>query len=82
MSTFKGEGLSLAEFKKEEGLIADITLDAQLFERIISMGIFPGEKIKVIARLPNGVVLKIGNKKIFLAWEIAKNIKVLEYEKA
>jgi len=82
LSTFKGEGLSLAEFKKEEGLIADITLDAQLFERIISMGIFPGEKIKVIARLPNGVVLKIGNKKIFLALEIAKNIKVLAYEKA
>ena len=82
LSTFKGEGLSLVEFKKEEGLIADITLDAQLFERIISMGIFPGEKIKVIARLPNGVVLKIGNKKIFLAWEIAKNIKVLAYEKA
>ena len=82
LSTFEGEGLSLAEFKKEGGLITDITLDAKLFERIISMGIFPGEKIEVIVRLPNGVVLKIGNKKIFLAWEIANNIKVLEYEKA
>ena len=82
LSTFKGEGLPLTELKKEEGLITNITLDAQLFERIISMGIFPGEKIKVIARLPNGVVLRIGNKKIFLAWEIAKNIKALAYEKA
>ena len=82
LSTFKGEGLPLVELKKEEGLITDITLDTQLFERIISMGIFPGEKIKVIARLPNGVVLRIRNKKIFLAWEMAKNIKVLVYEKA
>jgi len=82
LSTFKGEGLSLAEFKKEEGLITDIVLNTQLFERIVCMGIFPGEKIEVIAKLPNGVVLRIGNKKIFLAWEMAKNIKVLEYEKA
>ena len=82
LSTFKGEGLPLAEFRKDKGLITDITLDTQLFERIISMGIFPGGKIEVISKLPNGVVLKIGNKKIFLAWEMAKNIKVLEYGKA
>lgn len=79
LSTFKGEGLSLVEFKKEEGLITDITLDAQLFERIISMGIFPGEKIKFIVNLPNGIIFNIKNKKIFLAREIAKNIKVLAY---
>ena len=82
LSTFKGEGLPLAEFRKDKGLITDITLDTQLFERIISMGIFPGEKIEIIAKLPNGVVLKIRNKKIFLAWGMAKNIKVLEYGKA
>jgi Mn-dependent DtxR family transcriptional regulator len=82
LSTFKGKGLPLAEFRKDKGLITDITLDTQLFERIISMGIFPGEKIEIIAKLPNGVVLKIRNKKIFLAWEMAKNIKVLEYGKA
>ena len=81
LSTFKGKGLPLVEFKKEEGMITDITLNTQLFERIVSMGIFPGEKIEVIGELPNGVIFKIKNKKIFLAREVAKNIKVLAYEK-
>ncbi len=81
LGTFKGRGIPLVEFKKEEGLITDIALDSQLFERIVSMGIFPGEKIKIIGELPNGVIFKIKNKKIFLAKKVAKNIKVLAYEK-
>jgi Mn-dependent DtxR family transcriptional regulator len=81
LSTFRGEGTPLTAFKEEEGLITDITLNPQLFERIISMGIFPGEKVKVLARLHNGVILKIKNKKCFLAWEIAKSIKVLTDER-
>lgn len=82
LSTFKGEGSPLTEFEKGTCLITDITLDTKLFERIVSMGIFPGEKINTVARLTNGIVLKIGNKKIFLAWELAKNIRVLAYEEA
>jgi len=82
LSTFKGEGLSLADFKGNEGSITDIVLDTKQFERIISLGVFPGEKIKIIARLPNGVALKMENKKLFLSWGIAKGIKVMEYAKA
>ena len=81
LSTFKGSGLPLIEFKKGKGFITDITLNTQLFERIISMGIFPGEKIEVLGLLPNGVILKIRNKKIFLGREIAKDIKFLANEK-
>jgi Mn-dependent DtxR family transcriptional regulator len=82
LSTFKGSGLPLIEFKKGKGFITDMILDTQLFERIISMGIFPGENIEILGELPNGVILKIRNKKIFLAREIAKNIKFLTHEKA
>lgn len=81
LSTFRGEGILLTIFEGEECFITDITLDPQLFERIISMGIFPGEKVRILTRLHNGVVLKIKSKKCFIAWEIARNIRVLEDEK-
>ena len=82
LSTFKKKGLPLTKFKQEEGLIADINLNIGLFERIISMGIFPGEKIKIINEIPNGIVIEVKNKKFVLDKDIAKKIKVLEYEKS
>ncbi len=80
ISTFKGEGVSLAEFKQENGLIADITLGFSLFERVISMGIFPGEEVEAIKKIPNGVVIKVRDKKIVLDKNIAREIRVLDYE--
>ena len=78
LSTFKKEGVPLTEFKQKEGLIADTIFDIGLFERIISMGIFPGEKIKITNKLPNSIIVEIGNKKFALAKKIASGIKVLK----
>ncbi len=84
LSTFKERGIPLIEFKLDkELLIADIAIpDNEQFERIVSMGIFPGEEIKIISEIPNGIIVKIKNKKFFLDKDLAKGIKVLEYEKA
>jgi len=82
LSTFKEKGISLTKFKKEEGLITDINSSIGLFERLISMGIYPGGRIRIINRVPNGVIIKIKNKKFILDKDIAKEIKVLEYEKS
>ena len=82
LSTFKKKGVSLTEFKKEEGLITDINFSIGLFERLISMGIHPGGRIKIINRIQNGVIVKIKNKKFVLDKNVAKEIKVLEYEKS
>jgi Mn-dependent DtxR family transcriptional regulator len=82
LSTLKKRGVSLIEFRLKNGLISDIILDIGLFERIISMGIFPGEKIKIINEIPNGIVIEVKNKKFVLDKDIAKEIKVLEYEKS
>jgi len=82
LSTFKGMGSSLSGLKGDSGFITDIDLETKQFERIISMGVFPGEKIRVLAKLPNGLVFKVENKKIFASWEIAKGIKVLGYAEA
>ena len=78
LSTLKREGTPLTEFKQKEGLITDIISSIGLFERIISIGIFPGEKIKITNKLPNGIIIEIENKKFALAKEIARGIKVLK----
>lgn len=84
LSTFKGIGIPLTELElHEESLITDITVpDDKLFERIVSMGIFPGEKIRLANVISGCVIVKIQNKKFALDNNIAKEIKVLEHEKA
>ena len=83
LSTFKGKGILLtASGVYRELLIVDITIpDKKLFERMASMGIFLGEKIKIINKIPNGIIVEIKNKKFALDKDIAKEIEVLEYEK-
>lgn len=82
-SAFKGKGVPLTECTlDEEGLIADVTItDYELFERMVSMGIFMGESIKFLYRIPNGVIVGIGGKMIALDKELAKEIKILASEK-
>lgn len=77
--TLKKEGVSLIDFElKKEGLITNIlSSDYKLFERMISMGILPGEVIEMVHKIPNGVIVKIKNKKIVLDASIAKEIRVL-----
>jgi Mn-dependent DtxR family transcriptional regulator len=85
LSTFKGKEivpLTNIELHKDR-LITDISIsDDELFERIISMGIVPGEKIKMINKIPDGVIVKIENKKFAIDKQITKHIKVLKYGKA
>jgi Mn-dependent DtxR family transcriptional regulator/Fe2+ transport system protein FeoA len=82
MSTLKREGVPLIQFGlNREGLITDILFsDYKLFERMISMGILPGEVLEVTHMIPSGVVVRTSNKKIVLDKTIAKEIKVLAYE--
>lgn len=82
LSTLKRKSVSLIEFEQEKGLIADINPNIELFERLISMGICPGETIRIAGKIPGGIVIEINNKKFVLAKEIAKEIEILEYEKS
>ncbi len=80
LSTFKGEGVPLREFEiDKEGVITDITFpDYGVFERIISMGILPGEKVRITSKIPNGVVVEIKNKKIAIDKNLARKIRVID----
>ena len=83
LSTLKKGGVPLTQFELDkEGLIAEIIFsDYRLFERVVSMGIFPGEKIIVLSEIPSGIVLKINHKKFALDRSIAKGIKAIVYGK-
>jgi len=79
LSTFRKEGSSLVEFVPgRETMISDIIFsDFSLFERIISVGIFPGQRIKITKKTPDLVVIKVNNKKFALDKNIATGINVL-----
>lgn len=79
LSTLKGGDLPLIKFElNRENLVTDIEFPSGLFERIVSMGILPGEKIRVMNKIPDGIVVNVGGKKFALGDEIAKGIRVLE----
>jgi len=83
LSTFKVGSLTLERLGlNREGLITDIDFSVGgLFERMVSMGIFPGKRIKIIYNTPDGFVVYVSRKKIALGKDIAKGIKVVEYGK-
>jgi len=80
LSTFEKEGIPLAEFEfNKDAIITDITFpDSTLFERIVSMGIVPGERIKITNKIGNIIIAAVG-KKFALDEAIAQGIEVLEY---
>lgn len=82
LSTLKKEGVPLTQLERHtQGIITDIFLsDYGVFERIISMGIFLGEKITITNETPNAVIVKIQNKKFALDKKIAREIRVTAYE--
>lgn len=82
LSTSRKKGIPLTEFKQEEGLIVDINHNVGLFERMISMGICLGERVRIVGNIPNVVLIKVRNKKIALERSIAEKIKVIEYGKS
>ncbi len=83
LSTLRMEGVPLTKLElNKEHTITDITFsDYGLFERIVSMGIFLGEKITITNEIRHGIVVKIKNKKFALDRNIAEEIKAVEYEK-
>lgn len=83
LSTLRKEGIPLVEIGLDrDTIISDIAFsDFGLFERIISIGIFPGQRIRVINKISDVVVIKVNNKKFALDKNIASGIKALINER-
>jgi len=82
LSTLEKKGVPLTEFKSNrEGIITDITIaDSGLFERLISMGIAPGERIKITNRIGH-TIIAIVSRTFAFGEDIAEGIQVLEHER-
>ncbi len=82
LSTLEKKGVPLTELKSNrEGIITDITVpDSGLFERLISMGIAPGERIKITNRIGH-TIIAIVNRTFAFGEDIARGIEVLERER-
>ncbi len=78
LSTLKSTGIPLTECEyNREGMITDMVFfDYGIFERMVSMGIFLGEKIKKTNRISDIIIIEIGNKKIALNKDIAEGIRI------
>lgn len=77
ISTFKRKGKPLTETDQGNGLITDVTSSFRLFERMISMGITPGERIKINRSNNDNIIFELGNKKFSIDKEIAKYVKIV-----
>jgi len=77
VASVEREGVSLRGLEQAEALVADIGLEGDVFERLISMGIYPGRKIRVQAELPNIIVVEIGGKLLAIEKAIAEQIEVV-----
>jgi Mn-dependent DtxR family transcriptional regulator/Fe2+ transport system protein FeoA len=78
LSTLRDESISLSELELgSKGMVTDITFsDYGLLERIVSMGVCLGVKIKAAYSIPNGLVVNTGGKNFAMGKEIAREIKV------
>jgi len=82
LSTLGKKGIPLTEFKfNTEGIITDIKPpDFRLFERLISMGIVPGGRIKITNRIGHTTIATV-NRVFAIGEDVAQGIEVLEYER-
>ncbi|MBN1151151.1 FeoA domain-containing protein [candidate division WOR-3 bacterium] len=82
LSTLKEEGIPLLKFGKDKtALITDMPFsDTRLLERLVSMGVLPGEIIELTNVIPGACVVHINNKKIVMDKSIASQIRVFKYE--
>jgi Mn-dependent DtxR family transcriptional regulator len=82
LSTLGKKGIPLTEFKfNTEGIITDINPpDFRLFERLISMGVVPGERIRITNRIGHTTIATV-NRVFAIGEDVAQGIEVLEYER-
>jgi Mn-dependent DtxR family transcriptional regulator len=55
-------------------IVAVQSTDKKIVEKIISLGLAPGNKIRVEEKIPNAIIFNIGGRKVALANEIAESI--------
>lgn len=81
LEALKDRGVPLTEFGfHREGMVRDISFPASsLFERVVSMGIVPGQRIVVVNRTGDTFIVNAGGK-FAVDEHIAREIEVVAHE--
>lgn len=77
--SFRQGSESLARLSPGEGgvITAVGVIDSKVFDRLMGMGISPGNKLKIVQRMPNGAfILELNQVKVAISKELAQQILV------
>lgn len=75
ISKFKERGVSLTDFKLLSGTIVDVTLNnCSIWTKLVSVGIFPGQKIYILNRTTSNYLIEVKNSKFAIDRNLADGI--------
>jgi Fe2+ transport system protein FeoA len=73
----KGYGIPLTEIPTTKGIICQLQFEnPALAERIISMGVCPGQRITIMSKMKSGIVVRLRQTMLAIDYDIAKGIMV------
>ncbi|MGV9200055.1 MAG: FeoA domain-containing protein [Promethearchaeia archaeon] len=74
-SEYTDEGIPMPGFNLPMGTIVDVNLnDTKIWTKLVSIGIFPGQKIHILSRTGHNFVIEIKNSKFAIDLNLAKAI--------
>ncbi|MHA1327683.1 MAG: FeoA family protein [Promethearchaeota archaeon] len=72
---FKKIGVSMDKFRFPSGMIVDLNLnECSILKKIISMGIFPGQRIQILNKSNTNYLIEVKNTRIAINRELAQRI--------
>jgi ferrous iron transport protein A len=75
LSKLKERGVSLSNFELSSGEIVDVVLkDCKVWTKLVSIGIFPGQKIHILTRTNSNYLIEIKNSKFAIDYSLADRI--------
>jgi Fe2+ transport system protein FeoA len=78
IAEFKDKGISLPNFKLPVGTIVEVTLsNCKVWTKIVSVGIFPGQRIHILSRSNSNFLIEIKNSKFAIDQSLAKGIYLI-----
>lgn len=74
-SEYKDNGLKLPNFTLPSGMIVDVDLNkCQIWTKLVSIGLFPGQKIHILNRTGSNYLIEIKKSKFAIDRSLAESI--------
>jgi Mn-dependent DtxR family transcriptional regulator len=77
-SEFKDKGVSLPNFNLSSGKIVEVNLsECKVWTKMISIGIFPGQQMRILSRTPSNYLIEIKGSKFAIDSGLARGIYLI-----